>query len=322
MPSAAASRLTVEDSTVAMAAQPPTTTPRRAPTDDVEEMSLSLKRMDIAAGSAKRRAPDGEMYTRQEFQDFFGGLEEWDAATPKKAERKPGVLPVPVPVPAPPPAPLLAVPISETVPAPRPSLFVGNLSKKGPAARPPPGVQDLRVDRQTAFGNPFPMGADGHDEHFRDAVCNACEELLEDPLGANLDAIAAKHQLRVDGRFRNPAARQELSDALGAAEARLRAGESLRLMCWCFPKRCHADGIAQTLCRRLREAGIEVDVVGRPGSGAHDNATRSGGAAATLEVEAALSAAAHRREDGGRGCAPGRGGRGQARGRRGVSRLQ
>ena len=196
-----------------MAAQPPPTTPRRAPADAVEEMSLSLKRMDIAAGSAKRRAPDGEMYTRQEFQDFFGGLEEWDAATPKKAERKPGVLPVPVPVPAPPPAPLLAVPISETVPAPRPSLFVGNLSKKGPAVRLPPGVQDLRVDRQTAFGNPFPMGADGHDEHFRDAVCNACEELLEDPLGANLDAIAAKHQLRVDGRFRNPAARQELSDA-------------------------------------------------------------------------------------------------------------
>jgi hypothetical protein len=58
-----------------------TTTPRRAPTDAVEEMSLSLKRMDIAAGSAKRRAPDGEMYTRQEFQDFFGGLEEWDAAS-------------------------------------------------------------------------------------------------------------------------------------------------------------------------------------------------------------------------------------------------
>jgi hypothetical protein len=166
------------------------------------------------------------------------------------------------------------------------------------------------------------MGADGRDERLRDAVCFAFDEFLKDPIGADLDAIAAKYQLRVDGRFRKPAARQGLADALDAAEARLRVGESLRLMCWCFPKRCHADGIAQTLCRRLREAGIEVDVVGRPGSGAHDNATRSGGAAATLEVEAALSAAAHRREDGGRGCAPGRGGRGQARGRRGVSRLQ
>ena len=217
---------------------------------------------------------------------------------------------------------LAEVPISEITRALQPSVSVGNLSAKGPAARPPPGVQDLRVDRQTACGNPFPMGADGRDERLRDAVCFAFDEFLKDPIGADLDAIAAKYQLRVDGRFRKPAARQGLADALDAAEARLRVGESLRLMCWCFPKRCHADGIAQTLCRRLREAGIEVDVVGRPGSGAHDNATRSGGAAATLEVEAAPSAAAHCREDGGRGCAPGRGGRGQARGRRGVSRLQ
>jgi hypothetical protein len=117
------------------------------------------------------------------------------------------------------------------------AISVGNLGTKGRA--PPPGTFDLRVDRQTAFGNPFPMGAD---ERLRAAVCDACEELLEDPIGADLDAIAAKYQLCIDERFRDPAARSQLSDALGKAEARLRAGESLRLMCWCFPKRCHADG--------------------------------------------------------------------------------
>jgi hypothetical protein len=127
-----------------------------------------------------------------------------------------------------------------------PTISVGNLGTKGRA--PPPGTFDLRVDRQTAFGNPFPMGAD---ERLRATVCDACEELLEDPIGADLDAIAAKYRLCIDERFRGPGARSQLSDALGEAEARLRAGESLRLMCWCSPKRCHADGIARALRRRL-----------------------------------------------------------------------
>ena len=69
------------------------------------------------------------------------------------------------------------------------TISVGNLGMRGRA--PPPGTFDLRVDRQTAFGNPFPMGAD---ERLRAAVCDACEELLEDPIGADLDAIAAKYQ--------------------------------------------------------------------------------------------------------------------------------
>jgi hypothetical protein len=105
------------------------------------------------------------------------------------------------------------------------------------------------------------MGADGRDERLRDAVCFAFDEFLKDPIGADLDAIAAKYQLRVDGRFRKPAARQGLADALDAAEARLRVGESLRLMCWCFPKRCHADGIARTLRLRLRDAGCSSETV-------------------------------------------------------------
>ena len=109
----------------------------------------------------------------------------------------------------------------------------------------------MRVDRQSDLGNPFPMGADGHDERFRDAVCEACEEVVREPECANVDAIAAKYGLRVDSRFKGASSRRAFSDALDALEARVRAGESLRLMCWCHPKRCHADGIIKVLRARL-----------------------------------------------------------------------
>ena len=51
------------------------------------------------------------------------------------------------------------------------ALSVGNLSAKGLAALPPPGALDLRVDRLTAYGNPFLMGAD---ERLRDTYVTPC----------------------------------------------------------------------------------------------------------------------------------------------------
>ena len=56
-------------------------------------------------------------------------------------------------------------------------VTVGNLSggKKGSGPT-PAGFTDFRIDRQSALGNPFPMGADGHD-----APCRAASrEDLED----------------------------------------------------------------------------------------------------------------------------------------------
>ena len=311
---------------------------RAAEKNAADDLSSMLHRIDLAADGARRRAPDGQMYSRQEFKEFFGGLEEWNAAADEMQKTSivetpltsPGIPSAPGTMPAAPvdlvaatamPAPLPAtVPIASTIPAP--TLHIGNLSKKGATARAPTGVQDLRVDRQTAFGNPFPMGADGHDEAFRDAVCDACEDLLEDPLSADVDAIAAKYGLRVDGRFRNAAARHALADALGAAEARLRTGESLRLMCWCFPKRCHAEGIAQSLRNRLREAGIEVEIVGRPAL--HTGRART--AAATPMPDTLNAVVVNPAGGGPDGSGRGRGlprGRGRGReGRGGVSRLQ
>lgn len=50
------------------------------------------------------------------------------------------------------------------------------------------------------------------------------------------------------------AAGEARAEMLEALAARLRAGESLRLLCWCHPKRCHAVSIADML-RRL--TGLE-----------------------------------------------------------------
>ena len=135
---------------------------------------------------------------------------------------------------------------------------MGNLRTDGRGGEPAPeGFADVRVDRQTVFGNPFPMGEGGGDEACREAVCDACDALLADPAGADVDGIAATFGVCVDARFRGRTA--ELDRALGGLEARLRAGESLRLMCWCAPSRCHGDGIARCLQRRLGgESAVEI----------------------------------------------------------------
>ena len=59
----------------------------------------------------------------------------------------------------------------------------------------------------------------------------------------DVKAIAARHGLGVDSRFKAVdafAVRAEI-ERLGT---RVSGGEKLRLLCWCSPKRCHADAIA------------------------------------------------------------------------------
>ena len=197
-----------------------------------------------------------------------------------------------------------------------PRLCVGNLSKgKASSGRTPAGFNDIRVDRQTALGNPFPMGADGHDETFRDAVCEACEELLTAPTSANVDTIASRHGLRVDGRFRKKG-QADPQAALGAAldelEARVRSGESLRLLCWCHPKRCHGDAIAAILQRRIGTDGVTVvphpTVASPAATGSMGREVGSGGDHGGSPAPTSAR----------RGSAGGRGGRGRGRGRVGI----
>ena len=151
-------------------------------------------------------------------------------------------------------------------PAAVPLICVGKLQKgrepgsesAGPAL---PGFDDVRVDRKSPLGNPFPMGANGKDEAFRDPVCEACDELLDAPGSADVDHIAARHGVSVDERFRRRGKRDpqaELVEALDFLETRVRAGRSLRLLCWCHPARCHGDGIAALLRRRVGPDGVRV----------------------------------------------------------------
>ena len=263
----------------------------------------------------KRIAEDGSAYTRAEFIEYFKGTKEWDAAR------------------------VAAAPVSTPQCAQAHKvvarLCIGNLSKSK-AGTAPGGFTDVRVDRQTALGNPFPMGDDGHDERFRDAVCEACNDLFLDPLNADLDTIAKRHGVRVDSRFRKKGAadpQAEAAQALSDLERRLRAGESLRLMCWCHPKRCHGDGIARLLHRRIGEELVEVLTAPTPRTATPRASTpravapqkpaeaagQRGTAAADADADAAPAAASdasapsdsgsHGRARGGRGRHGGRVGR-------------
>eukprot|EP00966_Prymnesium_polylepis_P045064 1044415-Prymnesium_polylepis.1 len=95
-------------------------------------------------------------------------------------------------------------------------------------------------------------------------------------------------------------------------EARVRAGESLRFMCWCTPKRCHADSIVKALRNRLLRDRVEVSVGGAASTPAPQQAPADADASDPASTGRASGS-------GGRG---GGRGRGRIRGRGRVSRLQ
>ena len=112
----------------------------------------------------------------------------------------------------------------------------------------PEGFAAVCVDRSTVLGNPFKMGSDGHDDSLRDAVCDAYADLLAAPSGADPTAIGNLHGVAVDPRFADAAKSERARTiALCQLKSRLLRGESLRLLCWCAPRRCHAETIAKWL---------------------------------------------------------------------------
>jgi len=56
------------------------------------------------------------------------------------------------------------------------------------------GYSDVACDRQTILGNPFPMGPDGHDERYREAVCEAhsvcLQEILSQPQAPRINVMS------------------------------------------------------------------------------------------------------------------------------------
>ena len=73
-----------------------------------------------------------------------------------------------------------------------PSVIVCNL--RGARGEPGggPGFQDVRCDRQSILGNPFPMGRGGRDERMRDVCADAHAEYLEAVFNAKHGASELK----------------------------------------------------------------------------------------------------------------------------------
>ena len=121
-------------------------------------------------------------------------------------------------------------------------VSVGRLMGNAPC-----GPGEVLVNRSSPLGNPFKMGVDGKDERFRDAVCDAFDELLNGPMDADAGAIAREFGVPIDGRFGRPEMGAPRAAELRALASRVRGGESLRLMCHCHPRRCHAHSIGARL---------------------------------------------------------------------------
>jgi hypothetical protein len=82
---------------------------------------------------------------------------------------------------------------------------------------------DVRVDRQSPLGNPFPMKTEAQ----RDMVCDQYDEWF---------------RKMVIGK-QNPAAVKEMCRLISI----LKEHGKIRLFCWCAPKRCHAETIKRWL---------------------------------------------------------------------------
>jgi hypothetical protein len=141
-------------------------------------------------------------------------------------------------------------------------IWVGNLHAQGRAAQRPEGAIDRRVDRTTACGNPFLIAP--NNERERNAACRAYAELIHgDPESPDVRKLATEYGLRVDLKFATPEAKQARDNALRQLERdvlTLHRGTSIRLMCHCAPKRCHAHAIAREIRRRLRTRGVDIHV--------------------------------------------------------------
>ena len=109
---------------------------------------------------------------------------------------------------------------------------------------------DVLVDRSTDVGNPFRMGWDGHDERYREAVCDAFEELILLP---DTDPRTVASTRRIpdccwpeEGRCGETAARARFAELVRLAR-RVQRGEDLQLLCHCAPKRCHGQALARRI---------------------------------------------------------------------------
>ena len=106
---------------------------------------------------------------------------------------------------------------------------------------------DVRVDRssESPLGNPFDVRAG----RSRDAVCEACDEAFEEGQPGAVRRAAERRGWACAGleAWDSEAAVRARRDATEACARRVAAGHDVRLMCHCYPRRCHAQDLARRI---------------------------------------------------------------------------
>ena len=95
------------------------------------------------------------------------------------------------------------------------------VSKRSDGTKPDPGELVIDIDRGTVLGNPFVMRS----ESERDSVCERYAEWAVNQYANNkrfAQEINRIHELHKQGKY-------------------------IALRCWCAPKRCHGDFLAQEI---------------------------------------------------------------------------
>ena len=127
------------------------------------------------------------------------------------------------------------------------NLIVGSIRNLNPII----GYTDIYVDRRSALGNPFLMKKDQ-----RINCCNAYDEYLLAIINNNnfdIVDIANRYKCIID-YYRLNKNKYNKKDALKMFNnilTLLKYGKNVRLLCWCNPKKCHADSIAKYLIKNL-----------------------------------------------------------------------
>ena len=107
------------------------------------------------------------------------------------------------------------------------------------------GWIDIVIDRSSVLGNPFEL----LDEADRDKVCNAYVVFAWHAiwLGKEFDLFdyAKKNGLVISKKFKDD--REKARNLINQMIEGVQKGNKYRLICWCFPKRCHGMELVKML---------------------------------------------------------------------------
>ena len=132
-------------------------------------------------------------------------------------------------------------------------VTLGNLARSRPAEG------DVRVDRTSgaALANPFEMARG----RGRAEVCQACDEVVGEAAEGAVARAAQRRGWAMEPQWHaadTAEAAEGRRQAIEACARRVAAGYDVRLMCWCYPRQCHAEGLAVRVMGRARALQAEA----------------------------------------------------------------